>query len=338
MDGPDAATQLRSRPQPAYCCIAGCAGGRAAPRPGRPSTASPPATSTVTTSHGDDRPPSRKATVIAIRRRTGSRSTGSRGLMRRRAARSSILVVHSARSARPGHLHGYDLHQADPQPGRAGAAACSRPRCPACFEVGAAPDRDPQASRIAPADRQVTWLLAHGIGGIRDLPVPLFVLLRRRGRGARHLVRGAHAFLWKRPLLEDALVRDSRFRPGFQRSCSRTITHAVLATLDVRPSSSWSGSRHGLRGGRSRAEGTSRRPSSTSPSGSASSRSSWSSATSLPRAQPPGAPPRTGSHWTRRKLGWAERAGRFPYPAWLGRWPAAVLLFSFAALELALFV
>jgi hypothetical protein len=41
-----------------------------------------------------------------------------------------------------------------------------------------------------------------------------------------------------------------------------------------------------------------------------------------------------GTAWIRRELGWRE--GRpIPYPRWLGRWPAAILLFCFSALELA---
>ncbi len=79
--------------------------------------------------------------------------------------------------------------------------------------------------------------------------------------------------------------------------------------------------------------GTSRRPGSTSSSGSASRRSPSSSATSG-AASRPGARSRTRSSGSGSSAG-NEAKPLAEYPERLGRWPAAVMLLAFVALELA---
>ena len=75
----------------------------------------------------------------------------------------------------------------------------------------------------------MTWILAHGIGGIRDLPVPRYVFYY--GAAAVLVVSfAALAFLWRKPVLAER--RDGRPLPqGLQRLLLSAPLHIVVGAL-----------------------------------------------------------------------------------------------------------
>ena len=180
-------------------------------------------------------------------------------------------------------------------------------------------------------DRQAVTLLAHGIGGVRDLPVPRVVLLHDGGDRPRRLVRPARA------ALAAAAARGARRRAA---AASRSLS-AVLLSRALRVAAPGA-SRSRLLGAHARdralrdddrapqlrADVRLRR---SSGSGSRSSRcSSGTSGASLS----PWRAIADAAVWV------LERGGREARPVleWTGRWgryPAAGALFSFVALELA---
>ena len=169
----------------------------------------------------------------------------------------------------------------------------------------------------------MTWLLAHGIGGIRDLPVPRFVFFYGAA-GVLVVSFAALAFLWRKPVL--AARRDGRPLPaGLQRVLlSRGLRVAVGALMVALLVFLWLGALVGKN-----SSGVNFTPTFVyvyfwiaMPLISALFGNVWS----------------VLSPWKAAAEGVGWLAGRerppFEYPDWLGRWPAAVLLLSFAAIEL----
>ncbi len=175
----------------------------------------------------------------------------------------------------------------------------------------------------------MSWLLAHGIGGIRDLPVPRYVFFYGAAGRARRLVRRRSPSSGGSRCSPNA-SEAARFPPALQRCCSRrrsagrraAWSFGLLVFL-------WLGA---LIGRRTRAASTSRRRSSTSTSGSGWCSQSSCSAT-CGRCSSPWRAAADGAGWVLRTAR-APRRAPFEYPEWLGRWPAAVLLLCFVTLEL----
>jgi hypothetical protein len=171
-------------------------------------------------------------------------------------------------------------------------------------------------------------LLAHGIGGIKDLPVPLWLFYYG---AALVLILSFVALwvLWKRPVLE-ARSRGRPLSARLQRVVASPSVHAAVGALSVALLVVVTAA--GILGDTSPNEnlaptfvyvvfwlglvpvvvlfGNVWRP-----------LNPW-------RAAADGA----ARLWKRTAGGWVVP---FAYPAGLGRWPGAVLLFAFAALELA---
>jgi len=169
----------------------------------------------------------------------------------------------------------------------------------------------------------MTWLLAHGIGGIRDLPVPRFVFFYGAA-GVLVVSFAALAFLWRKPVL--AARRDGRPLPaGLQRVLlSRGLRVAVGTLMVALLVFLWLGALVGKN-----SSGVNFTPTFVyvyfwiaMPLISALFGNVWS----------------VLSPWKAAAdgVGWlaGRRAPPFVYPERLGRWPAAVMLLSFAAMEL----
>lgn len=169
----------------------------------------------------------------------------------------------------------------------------------------------------------MTWLLAHGIGGIRDLPVPRFVFFYGAA-GVLVVSFAALAFLWRKPVL--AARRDGRPLPaGLQRVLlSRGLRVAVGALMVALLVFLWLGALVGKN-----SSGVNLTPTFVyvyfwiaMPLISALFGNVWS----------------VLSPWKAAAdgVGWlaGRRAPPFVYPERLGRWPAAVMLLSFTAMEL----
>ncbi len=169
----------------------------------------------------------------------------------------------------------------------------------------------------------MTWLLAHGIGGIRDLPVPRFVFFYGAA-GVLVVSFAALAFLWRKPVL--AARRDGRPLPaGLQRVLlSRGLRVAVGALMVALLVFLWLGALVGQN-----SSGVNFTPTFVyvyfwiaMPLISALFGNVWS----------------VLSPWKAAAdgVGWlaGRRAPPFVYPERLGRWPAAVMLLSFTAMEL----
>ena len=124
------------------------------------------------------------------------------------------------------HLHGYDL-SADVAPGEPATirfkATCSRPL------RGRA--REPQ-----PADRRARGspltLLAHGIGGVRDLPVPALALLLWAAAVVLILSFLALGALWKSPQLERRRVGHP-LPAGLERFLRSPVLHGILGAISA---------------------------------------------------------------------------------------------------------
>ncbi len=169
----------------------------------------------------------------------------------------------------------------------------------------------------------MTWLLAHGIGGIRDLPVPRFVFFYGAA-GVLVVSFAALAFLWRKPVL--AARRDGRPLPaGLQRVLlSRGLRVAVGALMVALLVFLWLGALVGKN-----SSGVNLTPTFVyvyfwiaMPLISALFGNVWSVLSPWKAAA--------------EGVGWlaGRRAPPFVYPERLGRWPAAVMLLSFAAMEL----
>jgi hypothetical protein len=173
----------------------------------------------------------------------------------------------------------------------------------------------------------VSWILAHGIGGIRDLPVPRYVFYY--GAAAVLVVSfAALAFLWRRPILAEH--RKGRPLPvGLQRVLLSTplavavgaFSFAVLFFL-------WLGALVGKND-----SGVNFTPTFVyvyfwifMPILVVLFGNVWSVLSPWRAAA-------RGLGWILGRLGLWQGAP-FEYPARLGRWPAAVLLLSFVTMEL----
>ncbi len=173
----------------------------------------------------------------------------------------------------------------------------------------------------------MTWILAHGIGGIRDLPFPRYVFYY--GAAAILVLSfAALAFLWKRPVLAER--RNGRpLEAGLQRVLLSTWLRAVaggaslLLFLFL-----WVGCLAGRND-----SGVNFTPTFVyvyfwvgMPLAVVLFGNIWSVLNPWRAAA-------DGLGWAARKAGLRD-APPFEYPEWLGRWPAAVLLLSFVAMEL----
>src|SRR5581483_6150308 len=164
-------------------------------------------------------------------------------------------------------------------------------------------------------DGEMTWLLAHGIGGIRDLPVPRYVFFYGAA-GVLVVSFAALAFLWRRPVLA-------------QRAAGKPLPEGLLRVLLGVPSVAllvflWLGALVGRNN-----SGVNLTPTFVyvyfwigMPLVVAVLGNIWS-VLSPWKAAADGA-----GRLTRRE------GPPFEYPSRLGRWPAALLLLAFAAIEL----
>ena len=169
----------------------------------------------------------------------------------------------------------------------------------------------------------MSWLLAHGIGGIRDLPVPRYVFFYGAA-GVLVVSFAALAFLWRRPVLA-ARAAGRPLPPSLERILLSTPSRVVLGAFSVALLAFlWLGALVGKN-----SSGVNFTPtfvyvyfwigmvlvvvllgnvwSVLSP---------WKAAAD-------------GAEWLTRR-----EAPPFEYPERLGRWPATLLLLSFATLEL----
>ena len=170
-------------------------------------------------------------------------------------------------------------------------------------------------------------MLAHGIGGIRDLPVPRYVFYYG---AAAVLVLSfvALALLWKRPVL--ASLRDGRPLPQrFQRVLLSTPLRVVAGAVSFfLLAFLWLGALVG-----SDSSGANLTPTAVyvyfwiaMPIAVVLFGNVWSVLSPWRAAADAFA-------WARRRLGLPDRPA-YEYPEWLGRWPAAVLLLIFVTMEL----
>jgi hypothetical protein len=173
----------------------------------------------------------------------------------------------------------------------------------------------------------MSWLLAHGIGGIRDLPVPRYVFFYGAA-GVLVVSFAALAFLWRRPVLAERAA-GRPFPPQLERVLLSTplrvlvgaISFGVLVFL-------WLGALIGKN-----SSGVNFTPTFVyvyfwigMPIVSVLLGNVWSVLSPWKAAA-------DGAEWLLRRLGLRDRPP-FEYPEWLGRWPAAVLLLSFVTMEL----
>jgi hypothetical protein len=173
----------------------------------------------------------------------------------------------------------------------------------------------------------VTWILAHGIGGIRDLPVPRYIFYY--GAAAVLVVSfAALAFLWRRPILEE----HRRGRP-LPQVLQRLLLSTPLAVVVGAVSFAvffflWLGALVGKND-----SGVNFTPTFVyvyfwifMPILVVLAGDVWSVLSPWRAAA-------RGTGWLLGRLGLWQGAP-FEYPARLGRWPAAVLLLAFVTMEL----
>ncbi|HEY7603283.1 MAG TPA: hypothetical protein VH760_03390 [Gaiellaceae bacterium] len=173
----------------------------------------------------------------------------------------------------------------------------------------------------------MTWLLAHGIGGIRDLPVPRYVFYYGAA-GVLVISFAALAFLWRKPVLAER--RDGRPLPaGLQRFLLSTPLQAVVGAVSFAVFVFlWLGALLGRND-----SGVNFTPTFVyvyfwifMPIAVVLFGNVWSVVSPWRAAA-------RGTGWALGRLGLWE-AAPFAYPRWLGRWPAAVLLLAFVTMEL----
>jgi len=169
----------------------------------------------------------------------------------------------------------------------------------------------------------MSWLLAHGIGGIRDLPVPRYVFFYGAA-GVLVISFAALAFLWRRPVLAGRAAG----RP-LPEGLQRVLLSPVLRVLVGVPSVAllvvlWLGALVGRDN-----SGVNVTPTFVyvyfwigMPLLVAALGNVWSVISPWKAAA-------DGAGWLARR-----DSPPFEYPERLGRWPAAVLLLAFATLEL----
>ena len=190
----------------AATALAGCGSDDSSRRRRRPTTTRRrPETETTTTEAA-------KPTVVSIVVVNG---VPKDGIVRQTVNKGDrVVLVVKSDVADEIHLHGYDLCATSPPAERRG---CRSPR--------RSPAASRSSSRVARsadrrADRQRMNFLAHGIGGVRDLPVPesFFFTTAAIVLVVSFVLLG---LLWKRPLLE--AHADGRRLPssGQRRSSSR---------------------------------------------------------------------------------------------------------------------
>ena len=173
----------------------------------------------------------------------------------------------------------------------------------------------------------MTWMLAHGIGGIRDLPVPRYVFFYGAA-GVLVISFAALAFLWRKPVL----AQRAAGRP-LPKTLQRLLLSTTLRSLLGAGSLAalvflWLGALVGKN-----SSGVNFTPTFVYVYfwvgmvlvvvllGNV-----WSVLTPWKAAA-------DGTGWILRKLGLHEGPA-FEYPEQLGRWPGAVLLLSFVTMEL----
>ncbi len=173
----------------------------------------------------------------------------------------------------------------------------------------------------------MTWILAHGIGGIRDLPVPRYVFYYGAA-GVLAISFAALAFLWRRPVLAER--REGRLLPPvLERALESTALRIVLGSLSLAIFVFlWLGALVGRND-----SGVNVAPTVVyvyvwigMPIVVVLLGNVWSVLNPWKAAA-------DGAGWIARRLGLRE-SPPFVYPARLGRWPAAVLLLAFVTMEL----
>jgi hypothetical protein len=173
----------------------------------------------------------------------------------------------------------------------------------------------------------VSWILAHGIGGIRDLPVPRYVFYY--GAAAVLVVSfAALAFLWRRPVL--AAMRTGRPLPAaLQRVLLSTWLRAIVGGLSLAIGVFLF---IGCLAGKDDS-GVNFTPTFVyvyfwvgMPLAVVLFGNVWTYLN-------PWKAGADGLGWVARRLG-LRKAPPFEYPEWLGRWPAAILLLAFVTMEL----
>ena len=141
------------------------------------------------------------------------------------------IVVHSD-VADEVHVHGYDLHQ------DVGAGGTARIDFTADIAGVFEAELENRKLQIVELTVRVTWMLAHGIGGIRDLPVPRYVFYYGAA-GVLVVSFAALAFLWRKPVLAEraagrplpaALQRVARC-PTALRGAVGALSFALLVFL-----------------------------------------------------------------------------------------------------------
>jgi hypothetical protein len=173
----------------------------------------------------------------------------------------------------------------------------------------------------------VSWILAHGIGGIRDLPVPRYVFYYGAA-GVLVVSFAALAFLWRRPVLAE----HRRGRPlpaGLQRVLLSTTLAVVAGALSVAVLGFlWLGALVGKDD-----SGVNFTPTFVyvyfwifMPIVVVLLGDVWSVLSPWRAAA-------RGLGWALGRIG-VWQGAPFEYPRRLGRWPAAVLLLAFVAIEL----
>jgi hypothetical protein len=173
----------------------------------------------------------------------------------------------------------------------------------------------------------VTWLLAHGIGGIKDLPVPRYIFFYGAA-GVLVVSFAALAFLWRKPVLA-VRAAGRPLPPLLQRVLLSTALRAVVGGLSFALLVFlWLGALVGRND-----SGVNFTPTFVyvyfwlgMPLAVILLGNIWSVVSPWQAAA-------DGAGWALRRLGLRGDAP-FAYPERLGRWPAAVLLLSFVTMEL----
>src|SRR5579862_9308491 len=172
----------------------------------------------------------------------------------------------------------------------------------------------------------MSLMLAHGIGGVRGLPIPLYLFFYAV-TGVLVVSFGALAFLWQQPVL--ARRAEGRPLPAGLESVllSRTLRVAAGAATFALLLFLWLGALLGTDDG-----GLNLTPTFVYvyfwvgiPILSVLLGNVWT-------VLDPWRAAAEGVGWAARRLG-LRHAAPLAYPAWLGRWPAAVLLLAYATME-----